>query len=388
MSQLATSTPVTADDQRLPILVIGGGIGGLTAAIALRGKGYPVEVIERDPTWSVYGVGIIQQANVVRAMAQLRVLEDYLGSAFGFDHVQMFAPDGAPLARIPSPRLADESYPANVGIGRPALHKVLGDKAQAAGATVHLGVTAETIIDTPESSAVEVGFSDGSQGRYALVVGADGVYSSTRRTLFPDASAPEFTGQAVWRYNFPRSPEVEGLHVYHGRVGAGLVPLSADAMYMYLTSAEPANPILARAGLAEQMRARTTGAAPRIRQLAEQITDDEAVVYKPLETLFLEGPWHKGRVVLIGDAVHATTPHLGQGAGMAIEDSLVLAEELERHGENLDSALQAFEIRRRERCRFIVESSKAVGEFQLGKRDQLDYSALTRQMFEITAAPI
>jgi 2-polyprenyl-6-methoxyphenol hydroxylase-like FAD-dependent oxidoreductase len=370
------------------ILVVGGGIAGLTSAIALRERGFRVEVIERDPSWSVYGVGIIQQANVVRAMAQLGVLDDYLGSAFGFDHVQMFAPDGAPIARIPSPRLADAAYPANVGIGRPALHKVLGEKAKAVGAAIRLGVTAETIADDPAASAVEVAFSDGSKGRYALVIGADGLYSTTRRALFPDAPTPEFSGQAVWRYNFPRSADVDGLQVYHGRVGAGLVPLSASTMYMYLTSAEPTNPRFPREGLAGQMRARTAGAAPRIRALAEQITDDAAVVYKPLETLFLDGPWHAGRMVLIGDAVHASTPHLGQGAGMAIEDSLVLAEELARHGAELETAFQAFEARRRDRCRFIVESSRAVGEFQLGKRDQLDYAALTREMFEVTSAPI
>lgn len=371
-----------------PILIVGGGVAGLTAAIALSARARRVEVIERDPAWSVYGVGIIQQANVVRAMAQLGVLDDYLGSAFGFDHVQMFAPDGSAIARIPSPRLAEDSYPANVGIGRPALHKVLGDKAKAVGAAIRLGVTAQTITDAPGSTGVEVAFSDGTHGRYALVVGADGVYSSTRGHLFPEAPGPTFTGQAVWRYNFPRSQDVDGLHVYHGRVGAGLVPLSAAAMYMYLTSAEPDNPRLAREGVAQQMRARTAAAAPRIRELAQQITDDDGVVYKPLETLFLEGPWHKGRVVLVGDAVHAATPHLGQGAGMAIEDSLVLAEELDRHADDLETALRAFEARRRERCRFIVESSAAVGEFQLGKRDQLDYAALTRQMFEVTAAPI
>ena len=89
----------------LDILVIGGGIGGLTAAIALRADGHRVTIIERDSEWSVYGVGIIQQGNVLRAMGQLGLLEDYLAAAVGFDFVAVHAPDGTQVAKVPSPRL-------------------------------------------------------------------------------------------------------------------------------------------------------------------------------------------------------------------------------------------------------------------------------------------
>ena len=89
------------------ILVIGGGIGGLTAAIALRRKGFDVEIIEKDPSWKVYGVGIIQQSNVVRAMDELGLLDHYLSAAFGFDFVEIYLPDGRRVARIPSPRLIE-----------------------------------------------------------------------------------------------------------------------------------------------------------------------------------------------------------------------------------------------------------------------------------------
>lgn len=368
------------------VLVVGAGIGGLTSAIALRQKGIEVELVERDPTWSVYGVGIIQQSNVVRAMAALGVLDDYLGAGFGFESVRMFAPDGALAAVIPSPKLAGESYPANVGIGRRALHRVLGERAQALGARVHLGLTVTGLRD--DGHGVDITCSNGMTARYDLVIGADGLSSQIRGMLFPEAPAPTFTGQAVWRYNLPRSPDLASLDVYAGRIGVGLVPMSDELMYMYVTTPEPGNPRLPREGLARTMRERIAGAPPRIAALAELITEDGEVVYRPLETLFLHGPWHLGRVVLLGDAVHATTPHLGQGAGMAIEDSIVLAEELGRATEVSQQALQAFRARRYERCRFIVDSSIAVGDYQLGRRDTLDYPALTREMFEVTAAPL
>ena len=369
---------------KLNILVIGGGIGGLTAAIALRREGYDVTVIEKDPEWSVYGVGIIQQSNVLRAMNDLGLLDDYMDVAVGFDFVAIHAPDGTQVAKVPSPRLV-EGYPANVGIGRPALHKVLGDRTLAAGADVRLGVTAEHIEDDGESVAVR--FSDGSEGRYDIVIGADGVYSDTRRKIMPDAEKPQYTGQAVWRYNLPRPDDLDALHVYNGPTGVGLVPISDALMYIYVTTPEPGNPRYEKEGLAQTMREKLAGTAQSVRELAENITDDEGVVYRPLEGMMLYGPWHKGRVVLLGDAVHATTPHLGQGAGMAIEDSIVLAEELAK-ADTPEEAFAAYRERRFERCKYIVESSLAICHGQLGKGPPVDNHKATAEMFEVTAQPI
>ena len=155
------------------ILVIGAGIGGLTAAIALGRRGFRVHMIECDPNWSVYGVGIIQQSNVIRAMHVLGILQDYLDAGVGFDHVDIFAPDGRRLARVPSPKLVPE-HPANVGIGRRALQRFLARRAREAGATVRLGIEAARLDD--DGDGVSVQFSDGSTARYDLVIGADGLY--------------------------------------------------------------------------------------------------------------------------------------------------------------------------------------------------------------------
>ena len=136
------------------ILITGGGIGGLTSAIALCRKGYEVEVIERDPDWSVYGVGIIQQGNVVRAMTELGLIDDYISAGFGFVRVQVYIPTGVCVADIPTPRLV-EGYPGNVGIGRRALHKVLGDRTIGSGAEVRLGVTLNDLHDDGEGVDVQ-----------------------------------------------------------------------------------------------------------------------------------------------------------------------------------------------------------------------------------------
>lgn len=369
---------------RLDILVIGGGIGGLTSAIALGQRGHRVTVIEKDPAWSVYGVGIIQQGNVLRAVDQLGILDRYVSAGCGFDAVEVFIPTGAMVARVPSPRLLAD-YPANVGVSRRALQAVLADAAREGGATIRLGVTADRIEQG--AGHVDVTFSDGGMGRFDLVIGADGVYSQTRQMVLPGAEVPQFTGQSVWRYNLPRPEGMDALQVYNGPTGAGLVPMSDGLMYLYLTTPEPDNPRFPRAGLAAQMRARAASCAPAIRALTEQITDDDGVVYRPLEGLLVTGPWHDGRVVLLGDAVHATTPHLGQGAGLAIEDSLVLADEIGRH-DTIDGALVAYRERRFDRCATVVRASLAICMGQLGKGPPVDNAQATAEMFALTAQPI
>lgn len=366
------------------ILIIGAGIGGLTAAIALGKRGFNIEIIERDAKWQVYGVGIIQQSNVIRAMHTLGILQDYLDGSFGFDYVDIFAPHGMHLARVPSPKLVPE-YPANVGIGRRALHEILGKRAREAGATIRLGLEATQLQD--DGSQVQVTFSDGSEGTYDLVIGADGLYSATRAQLFPDLPQPQFTGQGVWRYNFPRFPGLDALQAYEGPTGMGLVPLSESLMYLFITAPEPGNPRYPQEGLAAAMRAKLSNAPEPISSLAAGITNDAEVVYKPLEWIFVDGPWHKGRIVLLGDAIHATTPHLGQGAGMAIEDAIVLAEELQ-NAATPQAAFAAYQTRRFERCRYIVDASREICESQLGLRPPVDQTKAVREMFRTIAEPI
>lgn len=368
------------------VLIVGGGIGGLCAAIALCRKGIEVDLVELKTEWTVYGVGIIQQSNVVREMAKLGLLDDYLDAAYAFEDVGIYTTEGVPLVRIPGQRLAGPEYPANVGISRRALHKVLSETAIKLGTQVRLGTSIESFEQ--DADGVDVVFSDGSKSRYSLVVGADGLFSKVRSLLFGDKYQPRFTGQSVWRYNFPRPAEIDHLANYQGPSGnAGLVPLADDLMYLFTTSHEPGNPWMDESTLAAELRKRLAGFGGLIAELREQITDNAQVVYKPLEAVFVDEPWHQGRVLLIGDAAHATTPHLGQGAGMAIEDAVVLSEELTAGG-TVAEQLQRFMDRRFERCRFISQKSLFAGEKEMEQDRHFDRIALVKQMLELTARPI
>jgi len=369
---------------RPAILVIGGGIGGLTAAAALGQRGFPVTIVEQSPGDAVEGVGISQQANVIRALASLGLAENYKRAGFAYGSVEIYSPGGALLAKVPSRSLID-GYPASMGIPRPALHRVLTAAAVEAGATIRYSTTVTQLSAKPDG--VDVTFSDGGDGSFAVTIGADGIYSKVRRQMFPEAPLPAFTGQSVWRYNLPRPAGFDSLHVYNGPIGVGLVPMSETEIYLYATTPEPGNPTYPQAGLAAILQAKLAGCAPQIRAIAETITDDRKVVYRPLETVFVDGPWHRGRVVLIGDAAHATTPHLGQGGGMAIEDAVVLAEELDRSTE-IEHALETFSSRRLARCRYVVEKSLEICLGQLGKGALVDNVSAGTEMANLLAEPI
>lgn len=367
-------------------LIIGAGIGGLTTAIALRRQGIPVDIIERDPDWTVYGVGIIQQMNVIRAMGQLDLLDAYLSKAAGFDQTTIFVgPNGVQDAQFSTPRLAGPDYPSNAGIRRVDLQSVLAERLDALGANVRLGLTVTEMND--DGDGVDVSFSDGSMGRYDLVIGADGVFSQTRQMILPEAPKPVYTGQWVWRYNLPMPADMDGIQIFAGPCNGGLVPMADGLMYMFLLSTQEDGFFLPTEGAAEAMRNCVKMAPPQLARLLPQITDDEGVVARPLETIFVQGDWHKGRVVLIGDAIHASTPHLAQGAGMAIEDGIVLAEELS-HASTPEDAFTNYRNRRFARVKHVAENSIRIGDMQMGKIEPFDVGALTGQTIGIMSQPI
>ncbi|WP_043288142.1 FAD-dependent oxidoreductase [Paraburkholderia oxyphila] len=344
------------------VLIVGGGIAGLTAAIALRRRGIESVVIERNPAWSVYGVGIIQPSNMLRALASIGLGERCLASGRGFNGWRFCEANGAVLAEAAAFNVAGPAYPAVNGITRPALHKILTDSVLGQGTEVRLGITIETLHDSGDK--VDVIFSNGAPESFDLVIGADGAYSQLRGLLFKDAVRPQYTGQSVWRYNFPRPEGFDWGCMYFGkRSKAGLVPLTESMMYLFLVTAEQGNPRMPGDQLGSLLRERMSEYGGLIAELRELVTDSSAVVYRPMEVMLLPQPWHRGRVLLIGDAAHSSTPHLAEGAAMAIEDSAVLADMLGANAD-IEATLQAFWERRAPRAQLVYETGVQLGEWE------------------------
>lgn len=270
---------------------------------------------------------------------------------------------------------------------RPALARILQEEVVAAGVNVRLGATFSTIENQEDGVWVDIG--DGSPKRYDLAIGADGLYSRVRAMLFPEAPKPRFIGQSVWRAVLPRPVEITTVTMWLGpNLKVGLNGVSTDKAYLFLTEDKEVNDFVAPDTFVETLRALLRRfPSPIIQTIADQLSEEHHVIYRPLEQMLMPRPWRKGRVALIGDAVHATTPHLGQGAGMAIEDSIVLAEELARHPDP-EAAFGAFRARRIDRCRYIVAQSKAISFGQTGQGPRIDQGKVTHEMFEMTAKPI
>jgi 2-polyprenyl-6-methoxyphenol hydroxylase-like FAD-dependent oxidoreductase len=363
------------------LLIVGGGFAGMALAIRMRAIGWSVDLVELDPQWRVYGAGITITGPTYRASKRLGIIDDLVALGYGSHAgVRICAPDGHLIVQMPAQPL-EAGLPTNGGIMRPVLQDILSRRTRAAGVDVRLGVTLDSF--TEAADAVRVVTSDGETREYTLVVGADGAFSSVRTLLFPGAVKPKYTGQYCWRLVADRPPEIDGVHIYMaGPVTAGLTPASATQMYMFLL-----HPLAAkeRVDEATQWRRLKELMAPfsgLIGTLREGLSASSAILCRPLEAILLPRPWHRGRVLLIGDAVHATTPHLASGAGIAIEDGLVLSEELARE-ENLERALTRFEERRWERCRIVVENSVRIGEME---QTHGDPAALNALMAESEAA--
>lgn len=343
------------------VLIVGAGIAGMSAAIALRRTGTAVDLIDIEPDPRVAGAGLTITGPTLRALKQLGVYDAVAAQGYVGEGIRVCGVDGTHIRDIVTPMPPEAGVRGSGGIGRPALYRILSSQVLAGAVRPRLGLSAVKIAQ--DTAGVDVTFSDGTAGRYDMVIGADGIYSRTRRQVFPAAPQPQYTGQSVWRMFVTRPPEVDRRHYFlGGQAKVGWTPVSATHMYLFVVERTPRTlrePHELPGGLADLLKPY----GGHVRTFRESIREDTEIAYRPLESFDLPGPWHRGRVILIGDAAHPTTPQLASGAGIAVEDALVLAEELARHG-TVPAAFEAYSARHEQRCRFVVESSIEIGRLE------------------------
>ncbi|MFJ8962412.1 FAD-dependent oxidoreductase [Lentzea sp. NPDC102401] len=352
------------------VLVLGGGTAGNALTVLLRRAGHAVDLVEARPDWNATaGSGITLQGNALRVLREVGVLDQVLGDGFPFDELGILAPDGAVLTVRPTARIGGDDLPGTLGMQRPRLQQILIDAVRASGASVRLGLTA-TGIDQ-DDDGVDVTFSDGTTGRYDLVAGADGLHSATRG-LIGVAERPVPTGMAIWRAAVPRPTGLEHTQMIYGGQCfiAGCCPTGQGTAYAYLVERNRDRDTIDPSAHAEEMLRLAQGYGGPWREIQAALTDAAEVNYTWFDRLLVDGPWHRGRGVLVGDAAHACPPTLAQGAAMSLEDALVLAELLSTTDTWGDAVLTEYRDRRYPRVREVVDASVQIGQWLLdGVRD-------------------
>ncbi|MFT4196730.1 MAG: FAD-dependent oxidoreductase [Pseudoxanthomonas sp.] len=370
-------------------LVVGGGGGGMSAAIQLSRQGVEVTLVERNPDWAPDGAGITLGSPTLRALREVGVVEEVLARGGHWSAVDIRDADGQLQAtHALAPAIGAEDLPAAAGILRPELAGILARATCAAGVQVRLGC--EVVRLDQDEGGVDVVLSDGAGARYDLVVGADGVHSSIRRWVLPGFAGPRFSGQGSWRAVVPRTEA--NSTIYMGRnIKAGLNPVSQSQCYLFVLDPRkdmdylpPEQWTTELAGLLAEFG----GQVGRIREgLLDGSLAQARVLYRPLAGHLIPPPWHYGRVVLLGDAVHATTPHLASGAGIAIEGALILAEELRRR-HSLDGALAAYAGRHYDRAALVVTASGLLGLIEQNAGSHQEHHRLMVDTLEALRAPL
>jgi naringenin degradation protein FdeE len=376
-----------SDASPLRVLVVGAGIGGLSAAIAMRRRGIAADVVELHDRPPIVGVGLTLLGPTLRALGTLGLLDAVVERGWGMDELLFCDASGAVFHTVEQPRMNGPDTPGQVGMLRPALHDVLADAAQSEGVAIRRGVTVAELQQVPDG--VDARLTDGTREVVDLVVGADGIRSGVRATVFPDAPAPEFRGQAVWRAVLDRPPELTRYHLFYGSsTKAGIDPVSDTKLYVLLVQNVPDATRPPQERLPEILRGLLAEYGSPLAELVPEIRDPGAVDYRPLETILVPRPWYRGRVVLVGDAAHSMTPHLASGAGMAIEDGIVLSEEL-AVGDGVQPALERYMDRRWDRCRTVVENSMQISDWERAPAGAGgDAAALTGASMALLAQPI
>lgn len=347
------------------VLIVGGGIAGLSSAIALTRVGVHCDVVERGNPKE--GASIAFSGRAAEALDELGIYDLVYRAGHPFAHVSdaVSVRDAAGnLVSAGPPRPQWANAKGAVGIYRPALIEIMIKVATELGVNIRPGTTVSRFENNTDH--VHAVFSGGEEQRYDFMVGADGIESTTRMELFPDHPTPTYAGQLSVRWMAPGlaiEPEcwytspVGRLGFYSLPEGTIYVPAVFDIPEQKRFSNREVHDLFA--SLLDSMT------APAIVELRRRLSTDAELIARLFRWILLPEPWYRGRIILVGDAAHATTAHLGQGGGMALEDSVVLAQCVrDEPSGDVGKAFEAFMSRRFDRVSTIVHTSVKVSELE------------------------
>lgn len=335
-------------------LIVGAGIGGLAAAVALRTAGWTVRVLERASSPRELGFALALAPNALKALRELGLADTVIARGAEVHTFEVRRLDGAFLKRVNFVDRGTDSR--SVVTLRPALHGALLDAIPASSLFLNHDVRDLTTA----AGEARVTLADGSRASAGILVGADGVGSAIRRALHPSEPPPRRSGYHALRgvtHNAAHELARVNVTVFLGDgIEAGFAQASATAVYWYLSIVDDYAPPGAMA--AEVLERGLRGMDPRAAAIARAARPEDI----RLEPLYRRAPlseWGRGPVTLLGDAAHPVLPHTAQGAALAIEDAVALGIVMRKAGDPA-SSLRDYERVRSRRTRHVVRAGPRI----------------------------
>ena len=348
-------------------LIIGAGPAGLTAAVALRRVGIDVAVFERTAALIKAGAGLGVQSNALRALQKLGVGDSIEAAGTELRFQETLDNHGKLLFMMPKGEVADDFGTPTISLARSDVELALVEEIEDGV----LRTASECVAVEQDPEGVTATFADGHTERGALLIGADGGRSVVRKHVYGDADPqPRYSGFTIWRSIVEVSPDLLPQHTSRTFLGRGqqfaIFPVGRNRLYWAMMQLAPEGQRDAPTGVREKLLEALAGFPEVTRELVAA-TAENAIQRTDICDRDPARTWHKGRVVLIGDAAHMTTPFLGQGAGISMEDSVVLAKELSLTSglsdlRMLAGAIHSFEQARMKRCENVVITARRWGQ--------------------------
>lgn len=340
------------------IAIIGGGIAGLTTAIALKKIGFQPFVFEAAPQIKALGAGLLLAANAMKGFERIGIADIIIPAGQQLSQFAILDQQGKSISEADSKALSERYGLHNFAIHRADLHQVLMTELK--DIALKTGKKATHFIQ--EADTVTVYFEDGSQHSTEYMIVADGIHSAIRQQLVPE-STPRYAGYTCWRavVDNPGLTLNAATETWGAAGRMGIVPLANNKIYWFLCINAPQGDLTMKAYKTVDLAARFKDYHAPIPQLL-QATRNEQLIWSDIIDLKPIQKYAFGRVLLLGDAAHATTPNMGQGACQAIEDAAVLLDECEKMSDDFTQVFQNFERRRLHRTHTIVNRSWSIGK--------------------------
>lgn len=336
--------------------IIGAGIGGLTTAIALEQKGYKIRIFEQAEKIKPVGAGIILANNAMQVYEKLGLRKIIEEKGNAISSLNITKANLKPISKVDLSYFENKFKVKNIAVHRGILQQMLID--QLSSSQLNLNHKLNKIIKTPNGYSLE--FKNGEKIQSSIVIGADGLNSVVRQNLFLNNNTIRNANQICWRgitqFNLPKQYQNELNEAWGASERFGFVQIAEGKVYWYALKSFNKNKDEFNVNKIEDYYSKYNSVIKNIISSTkkEQINTAEISDLEPIND------WYKENVCLIGDAAHAMTPNMGQGACQAIEDAYVLSECIKKY--DINYAFKEFQKLRQPKAQQVVKVSWMVGK--------------------------